>query len=284
MPLLAVDDPSDPRLSDYQHVPDPELLRRGEIFVAEGRNVVRTLLAASPMTARSVLVTEAALEGLRDAIEPRLPELTVYVAPRDLMEGLTGYNLHHGCLAIGARPRWQEVGEWLRRVPGARTLIVLEQVANADNVGGVFRNAAALGADAVVLGPNCCDPLYRKAIRVSMGAALRVPVVRAGAWPDALGVLRTAGFTVAALTPHAPAVAIDAFAASWKKGGRIALLAGSEGQGLTPAALAAVDVAVRIPMAAGVDSLNVLTATGIVLQRVAGIGDRGSDSGATVIL
>lgn len=271
MPLIAIDDVSDPRLADYRHLPDPALLRRGEIFIAEGRHVVRVLLAASPLTARSLLLTPTAYQSLRDLVEPRLGTLPVYVVPAGAIQAVTGFDIHRGCLAAGERPRPRGVEALLgegRDFPhgGPRTIVVLERVANADNVGGVFRNAAAFGADAVVLGPNCCDPLYRKAIRVSMGASLRVGFASAETWPGAVHRLREHGFTVAALTPRAGAIAIDAFAAGWTRGSRLALLAGAEGDGLSEAALSAADVALRIPLAPGTDSLNLATATGIALH------------------
>jgi tRNA G18 (ribose-2'-O)-methylase SpoU len=297
MPVVQIHDLGDPRLADYRHVPDPELLRRGEVFVAEGRLVVRTLLARSPFATRSVLVTETALDALRDVIEPRLVELPVYVVEQGGIEALTGFNIHRGCLAIGERPKATGLGPLLREVHGdargawlepARRhlasrstgpLVVLEQIVNADNVGGIFRNAAAFGAAAVVLGPNCCDPLYRKSIRTSMGAVLRVPFAGADEWPGALGRLRDAGFTVVALTPRPDAVSIEDFVRTRVAPGvpvgsvspshRVALLAGSEGPGLSAEATAAADVAVRIPMATGQDSLNVATAVGIALYRLA---------------
>lgn len=295
MATVRIDDLTDARLADYRHVPDPELLRRGEIFVAEGRLVVRTLLAQARFAVRSLLVTETAFDALCDVIEPRLASLPVYIVGQRTIQQLTGFNIHRGCLAIGERPPRVMLGEGLQHmsgdawsspeppalpdargeVPTARhRLVVLEHIVNADNVGGIFRNAAAFGAAAVVLGPGCCDPLYRKAVRTSMGAALRVPFVYAGEWPAALARLREAGFTVVALTPRASALSIDAClvdsgVSRLANSPRIALLAGSEGPGLSAAALAAADVAVRIPMASGVDSLNVATAVGIALHRLA---------------
>ena len=151
----------------------------------------------------------------------------------------------------------------------AERLVVLEGIANPDNMGGIFRNAAAFGAAGVVIGPGCCDPLYRKAIRVSMGAALTVPFAEAGPeWPRGVEELRQAGFRVLALTPAAGAVDVAAAAAA--AGGRVALLAGSEGEGLTEAAMALSDLRVRIPLAPGTDSLNVATAVGIALHRFRG--------------
>ncbi|RPJ64712.1 MAG: RNA methyltransferase [Acidobacteria bacterium] len=286
MPVIELSDVTDPRLGDYRHVPDPELLRRGEIFVAEGREVVRTLISRSPYPVRSVLLTETAFRALAGVIQPRLAELTVFVVPSGSIETLTGYNIHRGCLAIGERPPRRSLSALLLETPAgsgatrgvsadrchpttASRLVILEGVGNADNMGGVFRNAAAFGADLVVLGPRCCDPLYRKAIRVSMGASLRVPFAHAEeGWPEALGELREAGFQVLALTPDPRAGDLGVAAAAAPP--RVALLAGSEGDGLTAAALAASDRLVRIPMAPGTDSLNVATAVGIALHRLFG--------------
>ena len=268
MPIERLGSLDDPRLADYRHVSDPELLRRGEVFVAEGRLVVRTLLTASPLRARSLLVTGAAYRALADVIEPRLPALDVFLVEDGAIEALTGFNIHRGCLAIGERPAAVGVGEWLARTPSARRVVVVESIANADNMGGIVRNAAAFGADAVVLGAGCCDPLYRKAIRVSMGAALRVPFCAAADWPGDLDRLRAAGFTVAALVTDDRAQDIARYAATSPPGGRLALMAGSEGAGLSPGALGHADVALRIPMAPGIDSLNVATATGIALHRL----------------
>jgi tRNA G18 (ribose-2'-O)-methylase SpoU len=261
--LEALDDP---RLTDYRHVSDPELLRRGEIFVAEGRLVVRVLLTQSSLKARSLLLTENALRGLADAIEPHARTLPVFLVSEAAIETLTGFDIHRGCLGAGERPPRAPMGALLPRLPGARRLVVVERIANADNLGGIFRNAAAFGVDAVVLGPGCCDPLYRKAIRVSMGAALRVPFFDAVDWPADLDRIRAAGFTLVGLTPSVRAQEIRAWTASRPSGARIALLAGSEGHGLSDAALERADVALRIPMARGTDSLNVATATAIALH------------------
>lgn len=268
MPVHRIDDLADPRLADYRGVSDPGLLSRGAIFVAEGRQVVRILLRESGLTTRSVLVTETALAALRDVLEPRRDDLDTYVVSRGCIEELTGFNIHRGCLAVGERPPRVELAELLSKLPGARRLVVLERIGNADNVGGIFRNAAAFGAEAVVLGEGCCDPLYRKAVRVSMGAALRVPFARARL-PAACGALRSAGFVAVALTPERDAEDIGTFAA--RAPARIALLVGSEGEGLSAEVLSRTDVRVRIPMAPGIDSLNVSTAAGIALHRLAGL-------------
>jgi tRNA G18 (ribose-2'-O)-methylase SpoU len=268
MPIERLETVDDERLADYRHVPDPELLRRGEIFVAEGRLVVRALLTQSRFRARSILLTEAAYDGLADVLAPRLAGTPVFVVPASAIERLTGFNIHRGCLAIGERPGRLTVREMLARLPRARRLVVLERIGNADNMGGIFRNAAAFGADAVVVGPGCCDPLYRKAIRVSVGAALRVPFCHADDWMTDLQLLNAAGFTLAALTPAGATQDLDAWVSSVAPEAKVAVLAGSEGDGLTAETLAQADVALRIPMAPSTESLNVSTAVGIALHRL----------------
>jgi tRNA G18 (ribose-2'-O)-methylase SpoU len=267
MPIEQLETIDDERLADYRHVLDPELLRRGEIFVAEGRLVVRTLLTQSRYRARSILLTGAALGGLADVIKPRLADTPVFVVPASAMEGLTGFNIHRGCLAIGERPERLNVREMLARLSRATRLVALERIGNADNIGGIFRNAAAFGADAVVIGPGCCDPLYRKAIRVSVGTALRVPFCYADDWLADLRALRSSGFTLAALTPSAEQD-LEAGVSSLTPAARVVVLAGSEGDGLSAGTLAQADVALRISMAPSTDSLNVATAVGIALHRL----------------
>ena len=258
---------SDPRLDDYRNVPDPELLRARGIFVAEGRLVVRRLLESSRFRARSLLVTPAAHEALADAIEP-FPDLPVYVVTQDTMNEVTGFNIHRGCLAVGERPATLS---WMDVARGASLLVILDRVSNADNVGGIFRSAEAFGADAVLLERSSTDPLYRKAIRTSMGAALSIPFARIDAWPEALRVLREDGALLVGLTPgeHAPTLA-DTIASFRDR--RVAFVVGHEGEGLTREATQACNVLARIPMANGVDSLNVATATAIALYELARAG------------
>jgi tRNA G18 (ribose-2'-O)-methylase SpoU len=252
--VASIDDPC---LNDYRNVPDPELLRSHGVFVAEGRHVVRRLLTQSRYKTRSLLLTPAAAESLADLL-PRLDTIPVFTVSQEAMNAITGFNIHRGCLAIGERlplPAWTSLAR------GARRLVVLEHVSNADNVGGIFRNAAAFGVDAVLLGPSCTDPLYRKAIRTSMGAALQIPFATIDEWPDDLRRLRAGGLHLVALTPAPEAQAIEALGPP----DRAALLMGHEGHGLSAAALALADLRVRIPMAAGIDSLNVATAAAIAL-------------------
>jgi len=181
----------------------------------------------------------------------------VYVVSHAVMNDVTGFNIHRGCLALGERAA---PDDWRRLSAPARRLVVLERVSNADNVGGIFRNALAFGADAVLLGPDCTDPLYRKAIRTSMAAALAVPFARVTPWPAALRALHRDGFHVIGLSPAAPSPL-----GSVVSDGPVAFVAGHEGDGLTAEALDACDTLARIPMMGDVDSINVSTAVGIAL-------------------
>jgi tRNA G18 (ribose-2'-O)-methylase SpoU len=259
--IVHVASVSDPRLDVYRNVPDPDLLRTRGVFVAEGRHVVRRLLTESHYTTRSVLLTPAAAHSLADLL-PRFDGIPTFVVSQDAMEGITGFNIHRGCLAIGVRrslPSWQSLAR------DARLLVVLEQVSNADNVGGIFRNAAAFGVDAVLLGPSCTDPLYRKAIRTSMGAALLIPFAMMEDWPADLDRLRGEGFRLIALTPAGDAEPLRGV----ERPPRAAVLVGHEGNGLSTDALGRSDLRARIPMAGGVDSLNVVAATAIALYSLA---------------
>ena len=260
MSIARVTDPDDERLADYRNVPDPELLERRGVFVAEGRLVVRRLLTGSRFSARSVMVTETGLASVADALDGR-EGVPVYVVPQPLMNDVTGFNIHRGCLAIGER---RAEDNWRLVTADAIRLVALERVGNADNVGSVFRNAAAFACDAVLIGPACADPLYRKAIRTSMGAVLSLPFARALPWPQALTELRNRGFAVIGMTPQVNARPFSEIARSI--GPRpMAIVLGHEGDGLTPEALASCESHARIPMADGVDSVNVATAAAIAL-------------------
>jgi tRNA G18 (ribose-2'-O)-methylase SpoU len=257
--IASVDDP---RLHEYRNVADGELLRQRGLFVAEGRLVVERLLETShPL--KSLLVNDAALASLRDRLERISRDVPVYVAGGPELLSIVGFHLHRGCLALAERPRELRVEEVVK---DSKLLLVLEGLTDADNVGSAFRNAAAFGVDAVLLSPGCCDPLYRKAIRTSMGSSLRVPFARVPGWPSDLGVLKDSGFLLVALTPSASAIDIASVSSPDRP---VALLVGSEGPGLSPALERVADLSVRIPMKAGVDSLNVATATGIALHRLA---------------
>ena len=260
----------DPRVAEYRNVPDPVLLRDRGLFVAEGRLVVRHLLSSTRFGLRSLLVSPTALESLKDLTDAR-PDVPVYVAPVDLLSSIVGFHMHRGCLAVCERPANQTLAATLAQASASRLIVVAEQVANADNMGGLFRNAMAFGAGAVMLSPGCCDPLYRKAVRVSIGGTLRVPFAVIDEWPSGLASLRQAGYTLVGLTPDAHALELGAWAFQGRRPGRIALVLGHEGSGLSEAALAMVDEKVRIEMAAGVDSLNVATAAGVAMYACSGL-------------
>lgn len=247
----------DPRIDDYRRVADGDALRRQNLFVAEGRLVVGRLFD-SGLQVVSLLVNEPSRRAMEVAIA-RLPEdVPVYVCATEAFGAITGFNLHRGCLALAVRPPERTPAEVARE--GDR-LLVLEGISDADNVGSAFRNAAAFGAR-VLLSPTCCDPLYRKAIRTSMGSVFAVPHARLESWPGDLAAVKALGFTLAALTPRAHARDL----AACEAGTRMALLVGSEGPGLSPEAERLADLCLRIPMRPDVDSLNLATATGIALH------------------
>lgn len=247
----------DPRVAGYRAVADPDRLSQLGVFVAEGRLVVRRLIELRRWPIESILLTHAAADNLADVLP--LTTAPVYRVAQEAINEIAGFNIHRGCLALATRP----VTPTLDRIaagPLSRVL-VLEAVNNPDNVGGLFRSAAAFGIDLVVLGPNTGDPLYRKAVRTSMAATLTVPFVRAPQWPGAITDLRTDGFSVVALTPSLAAAPLE----DVRPVAKLALLVGAEGSGLSPAALGAATLTARIPMTPAVDSLNVTTAASIAM-------------------
>jgi tRNA G18 (ribose-2'-O)-methylase SpoU len=209
-------------------------------------------------------VTETAGRALAASLVQLPGSVPVYVCAPDVMSTLAGFNIHRGCVALAERPAASDLDAILGE---SRLLVVLEAVTDADNVGAVFRNAAAFGVDAVLLSPDACDPLYRKAIRTSMAATLRIPFARFDDWPGQLLALGRAGFTLVALTPAAPSETLAQFCAA-PRPSRLALLVGTEGAGLTAGALAAATRRVRIPINERIDSLNLAAATAVVLSRL----------------
>ena len=259
--MYVVDDPGDPRIADYVGLTDVALRRRTEpergLFMAEGEKVIRRAVAAG-YRVRSVLLEDKWVAGLRDVLDAT--EAPVYVAGQSLLEAVTGYPVHRGALAAMDRRPLPPVADLLRE---ARRVVVLEDLVNHTNVGAVFRSAAAMGVDAVLVTPRCADPLYRRSVKVSMGTVFQVPWTRVEPWPGGLAEVSAAGFTTAALALTEDAVDLDEFARAVPE--RLALLLGTEGDGLSRASASAADVAVRIPMAGGVDSLNVAAAAAVAL-------------------
>jgi len=267
--IIDVSDLADERLAEYANLKDPELRRLGAerargLFIAEGELVVERLVASRFRT-RSVLLTPTRLEGARPMLERLAPGTPVYVAPPALMDSIVGFPIHRGIVASAERGPERSMDEVLA---GARVAVVLEDLTNHDNIGAMFRNVAALagGGGRVLLSPRCADPFYRKCIRVSIGNVLHVPFARVGSWPDGLEALGKRGWTVVALTPSRDAIDLGKAVGTLKP--PIALVVGTEGRGLTEGAIRASRVAVRIPMASGVDSLNVATAAAIALHRL----------------
>ena len=265
---MPVDDPADERVADFVLLTDPDLRRRreqsggreGGFFIAEGELVIRQLLR-SPYRVRSLLLTPRRLA----ALEAELAGVSapVFVAGPDVLNAITGFHLHRGALAAAER---RPLPDPLALAAGADLVVVAEGVNDHENLGALFRNAAAFGAGAVLLDPTSADPLYRRSVRVSMGQVLRLPYARV---PDAVGAVRRLqglGFEVLGLTPAAGAEDIRAV----RPGGRRVLLVGAEGPGLSDRALGAVDRRVRIAMGAGVDSLNVATAAAVALHHLTG--------------
>jgi tRNA G18 (ribose-2'-O)-methylase SpoU len=263
--LERVDDPQDPRVEAYRAVRDPQWLKRRGSFLAEGRAVVRLLLAEPRFRVCSVLVTEAAEPALREDLGAA--DLCVFVVSPAVLRATSGVRFHQGCVAHARVPPDPPRASLIARcVELERPLVLLERLSDPDNVGSVFRNARAFAAGAVVLSPGCASPLYRKALRTSLGAALQVPFATDPDWPALLAALERAGFARFGFAPASPGVALGEYGRSRAIPPRLALLFGSEGAGLGQAALAACDARVRIPMQNGVDSLNVATASGIALH------------------
>ncbi len=261
--LISVDDPLDPRLEPFRAIKERDLVGRRGLFVAEGEVVVRTLLSpASRHGAEALLLAPGKAARLADALAGARGDLPVYEAPFEVLQAVAGFDVHRGVLAIGARAAEPDVAALLADAPSPAIAVGAFGLSNHDNMGGLFRNAAAFGAGAVLLDPTSCDPLYRKAIRVSTGAALRTPFARLPSEVAALDALEAAGFTLLALTPGGETRLRDL-----EPPPRAAVLFGAEGAGLPPQVLARART-IAIPMPAGFDSLNVATTSGIVLHQL----------------
>lgn len=250
----------------FARIGDPDWLKASDLFVAEGRHVTRRLLQSPNHRATAVLVTPTALDAIADALEAagsNRPE--VLVRTQSELDRLTGFRLHQGCVAIA--PRLPLPSALPPDLPGP--VIVLECVRDPDNVGGIIRTAAALGAGGILLGPECADPFYRKAVRTSMGAVFTLPIAVAAGWPDALEALKTQGRMLVALTPDSGARSLrEVVNAGVDR--PVALMLGSEGEGLSPAAIGIAETTARIPMTSDVDSLNVAVAAAVALYELAG--------------
>ena len=263
--LFDVSDPDDPRVAAYRDIRERDLVGRQGLFIAEGEVVLRMLATSAECEVLSVLVADKRVGALNPILSQLPSDVPVYAAGQAVMDAVVGFPIHRGILALGRRRQVREAGDLLSGLGAQALVLALSGIANHDNMGGLFRNAAAFGVDAVILDETCCDPLYRKAIRVSVGASLILPYATLGG--DLVAGLLAAGLEPLALTP-----AGDCDLADLEPPPRAAVILGAEGPGLSEAILSRAR-GVRIPMAAGFDSLNVATTSGIVLHHL--VSNRG---------
>jgi len=266
MEPVRIDDPADPRVASYLSVRERDLVGRTGRFIAEGKVVLNVLFSAARFEPESVLVLESRLQGLTDTLRLAPPSMPVYVAPQAVMDAIAGFHIHRGVLAVGRKRQADDPQALIASLPRRAMVVVLVGLSNHDNVGSIFRNAAAFGADAVLLDAGCCDPLYRKSIRVSVGAALKVPFAIALDAGAVAALLDEAGFEQFALSPGGTT---DIRGAARKE--RVAIYLGTEGEGL-PETLMSRLRTVRIAMAPGFDSLNVAAASAIALHHFSTAG------------
>lgn len=263
--IVKIEDRTDARIAAYCDIRERDLVGRDGLFIAEGEVVVRVLLGSCHHKPLSLFLAEKRVVALESEIA-RLPDsVPVFVAPQSIMDEIAGLPMHRGILALGQRAEMQSAEDQLAGVGARAVVLVLSGIANHDNIGGIFRNAAAFGVDLVILDSDCCDPLYRKAIRVSAGNVLTVRFVRLERGIDVLDLLAAHGFEAMALSPGGAASLGET-----ERPARLALLFGAEGHGLPEAVLNRTKT-LRIPIAPGVDSLNVATASGVVLHHFAEI-------------
>lgn len=265
--IIHVSDPEDPGVAAFRNVQERDLTGRQGLFVAEGAVVLRQLAAPSSLCRmKALLIAEHRLESMADVVAAAPEDATILAAPQEVLDRIAGFHLHRGLLGVGEKPQAPELEVLLAGLGEEAVVLAAAGVGNHDNIGGLFRNAAAFGAAAVVLDDRCADPFYRKAIRVSVGAVLRTPCPRPLPLGRTVEALEQAGFEIVALTPGAeePLTAL-------RPGGRRALLVGSEGPGL-PAPVIARCRPVAIPMSGGFDSLNVATAAAIALHQMTRTG------------
>lgn len=259
--VTRIDDANDERLAPYRNVRERDLVGREGRFIAEGKVVLNVLLANPSFAVESLLILENRLSGLEEQLRLCPDDVPVYCVTRQTMDAIAGFPMHRGILAVGARKAPYSVQTLIETLPDQALAVVLCGISNHDNMGSIFRNAAAFEADCVLMDETSCDPLYRKAIRVSVGAALKVPFAHEGSIEAIVTALQQAGFEIFALSPSGTISIKDV-----KPSTRTALLLGTEGEGLPKALLQKLQT-VKIPMSTSFDSLNVATASGIALSR-----------------
>ncbi len=270
--LIEITDLYDPRIEVYRDIRERDLVGRAGLFVAEGKVVVEKLLDSDLHHPLSLLIAGKRVDALQHVMSRLADNVPVYVAAQHVIDAIAGFPLHRGILAIGRRSEVPSADALLSASGEYATVLVLTGIANHDNMGGIFRNAAAFGVNAVLLDSDCCDPLYRKAIRVSVGATLLVPFAQMARPQDPVDLLEYHGFDPVALSPAGKCMLKD-----WRPRSRTAVLLGAEGPGLSAANIQRAH-SVQIAMSAGFDSLNVATTSGIVLHHISVFGAKGSEA------
>jgi tRNA G18 (ribose-2'-O)-methylase SpoU len=259
---IIIKNADDPRIEAYRNIQERDLVGRKGCFIAEGEVVLRLLLTQSHFAIETILLSERRAAASEDLLALVPADVPVYITDDTILEQIAGFHVHRGVLATGRKATPKTLKSTLAALPEKALIVVCIGIANHDNIGGIFRNAAAFGASAVLLDTHSCDPLYRKAIRVSVGSTLVVPFVQEGDENDIISALLHEGFTALALSPTGDGILADIVPAS-----RTALFLGAEGSGLSPELIKRME-AVRIPMANNFDSLNVATTSGIALHHL----------------
>ena len=260
--LIPIDDPADPRVAAYRDIKERDLVGRQGRFIAEGETVLRAFVRDAPERLESMLIDGKRAGKLAEVFEALPDSVPVYVVGQAVLDAIAGFHLHRGVLAVGAKPAPLSAEALLAGTGERAVVLVLMGIANHDNLGGIFRNAAAFGVDGLILDGDCCDPFYRKAIRVSIGATLSVSTAWLASGEDVVDLLDRHGFQGLALSPTA-----DQTLARLTPPARAAVLLGAEGPGLSQAVMDRTTT-IGIPMAGGFDSLNVATTSGIVLHHL----------------
>ncbi|WP_336294225.1 TrmH family RNA methyltransferase [Bartonella sp. CB169] len=261
--IITIHETDDPRLEDYQKIREKDLVGRQHQFIAEGKVILAALLHSKEFSALSLLTVIERLPGLMPLLEKAQPACPIYCVPQKIMDEIAGFHVHRGVLGIGKRKMPPLLQSFLKDLPEKALILVLCGISNHDNMGAIFRNAAAFASNGIIVDKTSCDPLYRKSIRVSTGAALKVPYTRGANINNIIETLNDADFHLYALSPSAPSTLKQA-----KTKKRTALILGTEGDGL-PSHVLQKSETLRIPMARGFDSLNVATASGIALAHFA---------------
>lgn len=259
--VIRITDPADARIEDFRDIRERDLVRNRRCFIAEGRTVLQVLVDQNRFPIRSLLILENRIAGLEDLLAGLPAGTPVYLATQSVLDAIAGFHMHRGILAVADIP--SETLRLPQKLPEDwRTVLLLSAISNHDNMGGIFRNAAAFGIDAVLMDAQCCDPLYRKAVRVSVGGVLRVPYYRMASLDQGVAALEGAGFGIAALSPGGRIPL-----ARWSPRPKEALVLGTEGAGLPGEWLDRLET-LSIPMASGFDSLNVATAAAVALHHL----------------